>query len=78
MAYHAWQGQYGGDPAVVGTTLVIEGQSFSVAGIAPPGFFGETLRADPPDMWVPIQHEPLDQRRAGGRSCASRSPPGCG
>jgi predicted permease len=59
LAYHAWQGQYGGDPAVVGATLVIEGQSFSVAGVAPPGFFGETLRADPPDMWVPLQHEPL-------------------
>src|SRR5262245_47757078 len=59
MAYHAWQGQYGGDPGIVGATLVIEGQSFSVAGIAPPGFYGETLRADPPDMWVPLQHEPL-------------------
>ena len=59
MAYHAWQGQYGGDASVVGTTLVIEGQAFTVAGIAPPGFFGETLRADPPDMWVPLQQEPL-------------------
>ena len=59
MAYHAWQGQYGGDASVVGTTLVIEGQAFTVAGVAPPGFFGETLRADPPDMWVPLQQEPL-------------------
>ena len=30
-----------------------------MSGVAPPGFFGETLRADPPDMWVPLQHEPL-------------------
>jgi len=30
-----------------------------VAGVTPPGFFGETLKADPPDMWVPLQHEPL-------------------
>ena len=50
---------YGGDPSIVGATLVIEGQAFTVAGVAPPGFFGETLRADPPDMWVPLQHEPL-------------------
>ena len=28
-------------------------------GIAPPGFFGETLRSDPPDIWVPLQQEPL-------------------
>jgi predicted permease len=59
MAYHAWQGQYGGDASVVGSTLMIEGHAFTVAGITPPGFFGETLRADPPDLWLPLQHEPL-------------------
>ncbi|HET9358238.1 MAG TPA: ABC transporter permease, partial [Vicinamibacterales bacterium] len=59
MAYHVWQGLYGGDPAVVGSTLMIEGQAFTVSGIAPPGFFGETLRPDPPDLWLPLQHEPL-------------------
>jgi predicted permease len=59
MAYHAWQGLYGSEPSVVGSTLMIEGHPFTVSGIAPPGFFGETLRADPPDLWVPLQHEPL-------------------
>jgi predicted permease len=59
MAYHAWQGLFGGDPSVVGSTLMIEGHAFTVAGIAPPGFFGETLRADPPDLWLPLQQEPL-------------------
>jgi predicted permease len=44
---------------VVGSTLRIEGHAFTVSGIAPPGFFGETLRADPPDLWLPLQHEPL-------------------
>jgi predicted permease len=59
MAYHAWQGLFGGDASVIGSTLMIEGHAFTVAGIAPPGFFGETLRADPPDLWLPLQHEPL-------------------
>jgi predicted permease len=59
MAYHAWQALYGGDASMVGSTLVIEGHAFTVAGIASPGFFGETLRADPPDLWLPLQHEPL-------------------
>jgi predicted permease len=59
MAYHAWQGLYGGEASVLGSTLMIEGHAFTVAGIAPPGFFGETLRADPPDLWLPLQHEPL-------------------
>ena len=59
LAYHAWQGVYGGDPAIVGATLVVEGQPFTVAGVAPPGFFGETLKPDPPDLWVPLNQEPL-------------------
>jgi len=59
MAYNAWQNLYGGDPSVVGSTLMIEGKAFTVVGIAPPGFFGETLRADPPDLWLPLQQEPL-------------------
>jgi predicted permease len=59
LAYHAWQGVYGGDASIVGSTLVVEGQAFTVAGVTPPGFFGETLKPDPPDMWVPLQQEPL-------------------
>jgi predicted permease len=59
IAYNAWQGLFGGDASFVGSTLMIEGHAFTVAGIAPPGFFGETLRADPPDLWLPLQDEPL-------------------
>jgi predicted permease len=53
-----WQGTYGGDPQIVGSTLIIEGHPFTVAGVTPPGFIGETLRADPPDLWIPLQQEP--------------------
>jgi len=59
LSYRIWQGSYGGDPSVVGSTVVVEGNPFSVIGVAPPGFFGETLRSDPPDMWIPVQQEPL-------------------
>jgi predicted permease len=59
LSHHAWQSTYGGDPSIVGATLIVEGQPFTVLGVAPPGFFGETLRGDPPDLWVPLQQEPL-------------------
>ena len=49
--------------SLVGQTLVIEGHPFTVAGVAPPGFFGDTLRNNPPDLWIPLQHEPMDGRR---------------
>jgi predicted permease len=59
LSHHVWQGAYGGDPSMVGSTLVVEGHPFTVIGIAAPGFFGETLRSDPPDLWIPVQQEPL-------------------
>jgi predicted permease len=59
LSHHVWQGTYGGDPSIVGATLVVEGHAFTVVGVTPPGFFGETLRGDPPDLWIPIQKEPL-------------------
>jgi predicted permease len=58
LSHHAWQSHYGADPSLVGSTLIVEGHPFTVLGIAPPGFFGETLRGDPPDVWIPVQQEP--------------------
>jgi predicted permease len=65
MSHHIWQATYGSDPSIVGGTLVIEGHPFTLVGVAPPGFFGETLRGNPPDLWLPVQQEPL---LAGGSS----------
>ena len=59
MSHQAWQAQYAADPSVVGSSFVVEGHPFTIIGITPPGFFGETLRSDPPDIWIPVQHEPL-------------------
>jgi hypothetical protein len=59
LSHHAWQTVYGGEPAIVGATLAIEGHPFSVSGVTPAGFFGDTLRGDPPDLWIPLQQEPL-------------------
>jgi predicted permease len=57
MSHHVWQGTYGSDPSIVGATLVIDGHPFTAIGVTPPGFFGETLRGNPPDLWVPLQQE---------------------
>jgi predicted permease len=59
LSHHAWQDVYGGDPAVVGSTLIVQGHPMTVIGVAPPGFFGETLRGDPPDLWIPLNQEPV-------------------
>jgi predicted permease len=59
LSHRAWQTAYGGDPSVVGSTFIVEGHPLTVIGVAPAGFFGETLESDPPDIWVPVQQEPM-------------------
>ena len=58
LSHRAWQEEYGGDAALVGSTLIVQGQPVTLIGVAPPGFFGETLRGDPPDLWIPLHQEP--------------------
>ena len=59
LSYRAWQQQYGSDPSIIGSSFILDGHPVTIIGITPPGFFGETLRSDPPELWVPLQQEPL-------------------
>jgi predicted permease len=59
LSHRVWQTTYGSDPSVVGSIFAVEGHAFTIIGVAPPGFFGETLRGDPPDIWIPVQQEPM-------------------
>ena len=60
MSYHVWQEKYGSDPTVVGATYQINGNPFTVVGVAPPGFFGAKLSGwGMPDFWMPLTAELL-------------------
>jgi predicted permease len=58
ISYRAWQQKYGGDRSVIGGAFTMNGQPFTVVGIAPPGFFGDRLQ-NPAAFWIPIADEPL-------------------
>ena len=62
LSYRTWRDRYGLDPAVVGAPLLLVGVPVTIVGVAPPGFFGDTLRSDPPDLWLPLAVEPLLDR----------------
>jgi predicted permease len=59
MNYRTWTQKYGQDPSIVGAGFSFNGQSFTVVGIAPPGFFGDRLETNPPAFWIPLSDEPL-------------------
>ena len=59
MTYRVWEQKYGLDPSVIGAAFNIDDRPFTIVGITPPGFFGDTLRAKPPDFFLPIASEPM-------------------
>jgi len=60
MSYRLWQQKYGLDPSVIGSVFNLNDKSFTVVGITPPSFFGDTLRDNPPDFFLPLGTEETD------------------
>ena len=58
MNYHTWQQHFGLDPVVIGATFNINGVPYTIVGVTPVRFYGDTLRSDPPDFWLPLAGEP--------------------
>jgi predicted permease len=60
MSYHIWRQKYASDPSAVGATYQINGNPFTVIGVAAPGFYGAKLAGwGMPDFWLPLTTEPL-------------------
>jgi putative ABC transport system permease protein len=60
MSYRIWKEKYGSDPSVVGASYQINGNSFTVIGVAAPGFYGAKLAGwGMPDFWLPLTTELL-------------------
>jgi predicted permease len=62
MSYQTWQSKFGGDSSIVGSTVYIQSQPVTLVGIAPPGFFGDRLTPNPPEVWIPLAIEPVIER----------------
>jgi putative ABC transport system permease protein len=58
LGYAFWRREYGGDPAAVGRTILLDGHRFDIVGVAPPSFFGvEVGRTF--DVALPLCTEPI-------------------
>src|SRR5262249_40771137 len=43
LSYRYWQRRFGADPAIIGQPLIVNGQTMTIAGVAPAGFEGTTI-----------------------------------
>jgi macrolide transport system ATP-binding/permease protein len=55
IAHRHWLREYGAAPDVVGRTLRLRGQSYTIVGVTPPGFTGMVPMLAP-ETWIPISH----------------------
>jgi predicted permease len=53
LSYGYWSTQLGASPTVLNDTIVVNGQSLTIVGVAAPGFSGTTLGSEP-KVFVPI------------------------
>ena len=54
MSFQMWEQQLGRDPSMIGSSYLINGQTVTIVGIAPPGFYSERLSPTPPAFWLPL------------------------
>src|SRR5262249_36783798 len=82
ISYGCWQRRFASNPGVVGQIITLNGNSFSVIGVAPAGFNGTEV-AFTPEIYVPVmmvsQIEPgrswLTNRSQGVLQIAARLKP---
>jgi predicted permease len=62
ISYGYWQRAFGSDPFAVGKVVELNDTAFTVVGVTPPQFFGETVEV-PPDFWLPLSLQAQVTRR---------------
>ncbi|MBW3569889.1 MAG: ABC transporter permease [Gemmatimonadetes bacterium] len=55
LSHAFWQRRFGGDPAVVGRAITINGSPVTVLGVMPEGFRAPGARMD---LWMPVELDP--------------------
>ncbi|HEV2196204.1 MAG TPA: ABC transporter permease [Candidatus Acidoferrum sp.] len=62
MSNGLWKGRFGSDPQILGQKLLLDGESYAIIGVAPPGFHFP----DPDDqLWAPLALSPAERDNRG-------------
>ena len=65
ISYGLWKSTFGGDPNVVGRTTTVDGQTYTIIGVMPRGFEFPPGEVDKPEIWVPLQLDPIKPGNRG-------------
>lgn len=62
LGYRLWQNRFGGDATVLGRTVHVAGDEYTIIGVAPEGFIG--AGSAPVDLFLPLASTKFDAGRA--------------
>ena len=57
LSYGLWQRQFGSDPSLLNRPIQLNGESYTIVGVMPPGFQFPALR----EIWVPLVLDPAKE-----------------
>jgi putative ABC transport system permease protein len=76
ISYGLWQKHFGGNAEVVTQSLILDGRSYNIVGVMPPGFDLPGIA----EVWIPFQLDidslPLTERAATNNTIVARLRPG--
>ena len=58
VSYRFWQRRLGGDPAIIGKTLRVNGYPCTIIGVGPKDFLGASPAILVADLWLPLTVDP--------------------
>ena len=64
LSHAAWRERFQARAEILGQPVTLNGVTATIVGVAPDGFYGDTLRPNPTDIWMPLSSEPLIQPAA--------------
>lgn len=64
LGFAYWQRNFGGDPAIVGKQVLVDGKPATILGVTPPEFHG-TFFAFDLDGYLPLSATALDEKSSG-------------
>jgi putative ABC transport system permease protein len=72
LGYTLWQARLGGDPAIVGQSILLNKRPYTVVGVMPKGFQSEPEGLD---LWTPLQADPQSTNQGHYLAVAARLKP---
>jgi putative ABC transport system permease protein len=79
LGFGLWNRRYAADPAIVGRSILINGDSYQVLGVMPSGFVLPTdyRNPEPTQLWIPLRMDPASTDHGShGLYAAARLAPG--